>query len=329
VKVAVFSAKPYDRRFLETANRGSGHELTFFEARLGPDTASLADGSEAVCPFVNDLLDRPTLQRLAAGGTRYLALRSAVYNHVDLEAARELGMKVARVPAYSPEAVAEHTVALMLALERKIHRAAARVREGNFSLDGLLGRTLHGRTVGVVGTGRIGVAVIRILNGFGCRVLAHDAHRNPDAVGAEYVDLETLLRSSDIVSLHLPLTPETHHLLDDDAIGCCLKPGAIVVNTSRGALIDTAAVIEGLKSGRVGGLGIDVYEEEAGLFFEDLSNVVIQDDVFSRLLTFPNVIVTGHQGFFTEDALEAIATTTIGNLDAFAAGRSSGNEVGD
>jgi D-lactate dehydrogenase len=331
VQVAVFSAKPYDRRFLEAANRTAGHELTFFETRLGPATARLAEGFEAVCPFVNDLLDRATLERLAAGGTRLLALRSAGYNHVDLDAARELGITVSRVPTYSPEAVAEHTVALMLVLERKIHRAHARVREGNFALEGLLGRTMHGRTVGVLGTGRIGMAVVRILIGFGCRVLVHDPCRNPDAesLGAVYVDVKTLLSESDIVSLHLPLTPDTYHLLDEEAIACCLKPGATIVNTSRGALIDTAAVIAGLKSGRVGGLGIDVYEEEADLFFEDLSNQVIQDDVFSRLLTFPNVVVTGHQGFFTEEALASIAATTIENLTAFAGGGRSGNEVGD
>lgn len=329
MKVAVFSSKPYDRRFLSEAASGSGHELVFFEARLEKETAALADGFEAVCAFVSDTPDRPTLQRLASGGTRLLALRSAGFNHVDLDAAAELGITVSRVPAYSPEAVAEHTVALLLVLERKIHRAHARVREGNLALEGLLGRTLHGKTAGIVGTGAIGTAVARILAGFGCHILAADVRENPEviALGGRYVDLEDLLRCSDVVTLHLPLTPDTHHLIDEQAITCCLKPGAILLNTSRGGLIDTAAVIEGLKEGRLGGLGIDVYEEEADLFFEDLSDQVIQDDVFSRLLTFPNVLVTGHQAFFTEEALRAIAATTIANVSAFAAGERNGNEL--
>jgi D-lactate dehydrogenase len=329
MKAAVFSAKTHDERFLGAAADGSGHELVFFESHLRADTARLAEGFEAVCVFVNDTVDRPALERLAAGGTRLVALRSAGFNHVDLDAAAELGITVTRVPAYSPEAVAEHTVALLLALERKIHRAHARVREGNLALEGLLGRTLHGKTAGIVGTGAIGTAVARILNGFGCRILADDVAENPEVVGlgGRYVEREQLLRESDVISLHCPLTLDTFHLIDEHAITCCMKPGAVLLNTSRGALIDTAAVIEGLKEGRLGGLGIDVYEEEGNLFFEDLSNEVIQDDVFSRLLTFPNVIVTGHQAFFTEEALEVIASTTVANLTAFATGAPNGNEL--
>ncbi len=327
MRVAVFSAKPYDRRFLDAAN--SAHELVYFDAHLDRHTAPLADGFPAVCAFVNDQLDAPALERLTAGGTRFIALRSAGYNHVDLGAAARLALTVARVPAYSPHAVAEHTVALMLALNRKIHRAHARVREANFSLDGLLGFDLRSRTVGVVGTGKIGLVVAEILAGFGCEVVGCDPYPNQEAaaeVGMTYVGLDELYRRSDIVTLHTPLTPDTHHLIDAAALAQ-MKDGVMIVNTSRGALVDTAAVIEALKDGKVGYLGLDVYEEEGDLFFEDLSNRVIQDDVFSRLLTFPNVLITGHQAFFTEEALAGIAETTIANLDAFEAGTPSGNEL--
>ncbi len=259
---------------------------------------------------------------------RLIALRASGINNVDLEAATRHGLTVARVPAYSPHAIAEHTVGLMLALERKIHRAHARVREGNFSLEGLLGRELHGRTIGIVGTGSIGREVARILHGFGCRLVAHDIA--PDAglqaLGVTYLDLPALLERSEVVSLHCPLTPATHHLIDGATLGT-MRDGVMLVNTSRGGLVDTAAVIEGLKTGKVGSLGLDVYEEEESLFFADLSDQIIQDDVFSRLLTFPNVIVTGHQAFFTVEAMEQIAATTMGNISAFAAGRRSGNEV--
>jgi D-lactate dehydrogenase len=328
MRVAVFSTRPYDRRFLETANAGHGHELVFFEERLHCRTARLASGAEAVCAFVSDSLDAEAIDCLADEGVRLVALRASGINNVDLEAAARRGLAVARVPAYSPHAVAEHTVGLMLALERKIHRAHARVREGNFSLEGLLGRELHGRTVGIIGTGSIGRAVARILHGFGCRLLAHDIA--PDAglqpLGAVYVDLPALLRGSEVVSLHCPLTPATHHLIDGPALET-MQDGVMLVNTSRGALIDTVAVIEGLKTGKVGALGLDVYEEEESLFFSDLSGQIIRDDVFSRLLTFPNVIVTGHQAFFTVEAMEQIAATTLDNISAFAAGRHCGNEV--
>ncbi len=329
MEVAVFSAKPYDRRFLDAANLGSGHALTYFETHLDHHTAPLATGFDAVCVFVNDTVDAPALERLAEAGVGLVALRSAGFNHVDLKAAARLGLTVARVPAYSPHAVAEHTVGLMLALNRKIHRAHARVREANFSLDGLLGFDLHSRTVGIVGTGKIGLVVAEILAGFGCRLLGFDPYPDQDAAARlelEYVGLEELYRRADIVTLHSPLTPDTHHLIDHAALEL-MRDGVMIVNTSRGALIDTAAVVDALKRGKVGYLGLDVYEEEGDLFFDDLSDRVIQDDVFSRLLTFPNVLITGHQGFFTEEALWAIAETTVANLDAFSAGEASGNEL--
>ena len=319
VKVAVFSAKPHDLRFLAAANAVARHRLTFHDVRLSASTAALAEGAEAICAFVNDELSAPVIEALSERGIRLIALRSAGFNHVDLRAAKAAGLTVARVPAYSPHAVAEHTLALILTLNRKTHRAFNRVREGNFSLDGLLGFDLHGKTAGIIGTGAIGTVLARILLGFGCRVLAHDPFPNPEAtaLGVRYVSIPTLLADCDILTLQCPLTPETHHLIDDAAVAA-MKPGMMLVNTSRGAVIDTRAVIRGLKSGRIGSLGLDVYEEEADLFFEDLSDRIIPDDVFARLLTFPNVLITGHQGFFTEDALTAIAQTTIGNISAFA-----------
>jgi D-lactate dehydrogenase len=321
VRIAVFSSKPYDRQSLAEANRAHRHELEFFEPRLTPATSALAHGFDAVCPFVNDQLSAAVVADLASGGVRLLALRSAGFNHVDLAAAVEHGVTVARVPAYSPHAVAEHAVALLLALNRKLHRAYLRVREGNFALEGLLGFDLHGKTIGVVGTGRIGAIFCRILLGFGCRVLAFDLHPHDElgALGVEYVSFEALLPEADVLAFHLPLTPHTHHLVDAAAIER-MKTGVVLVNTSRGGLVDTRAVIRGLKSGKIGALGLDVYEEEADLFFEDLSGTVIQDDVFARLLTFPNVLVTGHQGFFTREALEAIAETTLANATAFEGG---------
>ncbi len=328
MRVVVFSTKPHDLTSLEAANEDHGHELTFLEPRLTLETVALADGYPVVCPFVNDELGPPVLERLAKFGVGLLALRSAGFSHVDVAAAMDLGIAVARVPAYSPHAVAEHTVGLILALDRKLHRAYARVREGNFSLDGLLGFDLYARTVGVVGTGAIGRVFARIMLGFGCRVVAFDPVPNEEtrALGVEYVELQMLFRSSDIVSLHAPLTPATHHLVDDRALGA-MKPGVMLINTSRGGLIDTSAVIEGLKSERIGALGLDVYEEEAGLFFEDLSWRIIQDDVLARLLTFPNVLVTAHQAFFTKEALRNIAETTLENITAFERGQSLPNEV--
>jgi D-lactate dehydrogenase len=326
--VAVFSTRSYDEQFLSAAAAEHGHHLVFFEPRLTLETAPLAVGFPAVCVFVNDNLDAAVLRVLAAGGTRLVALRCAGFNNVDLDAAEQLGIAVARVPAYSPHAVAEHTVGLMLALNRKIHRAHNRVREGNFALEGLLGFDMVGRVAGIVGTGRIGAIVARILHGFGCRLLAFDMHRNADceALGVQYVAWPQLLSDSDIITLHCPLTPQTHHLIDAQAIAR-MKPGVMLINTSRGKIIDTRAVIDGLKSGRIGHLGIDVYEEEADVFFEDLSHTVLQDDMLARLLTFPNVLVTGHQAFFTREALEEIARVTMQNITALEAGISDGNRV--
>lgn len=327
MKVAVFSTKPYDREFLNVANYDHEHELIFFEAQLNHNTALLASGSSAACIFVNDQADATTLQILAARGTRLLALRSAGFNHVDLKAAADLGMTVVRVPAYSPYAVAEHAVALILTLNRKTHRAYNRVREGNFSLNGLLGFDLHGRTVGVIGTGKIGFIFGQIMKGFGCQILAYDVHKNAqfEAVG-RYVDLPELFANSDIISLHCPLTPETHHLINQAAIAQ-MKPGVMLVNTSRGALIDTEMAVQGLKSQTIGALALDVYEQESDLFFEDLSNQIIQDDVFERLMTFPNVLVTGHQAFFTREALQSIAETTLTNITDIQQGRRCANEI--
>ncbi len=327
MRVAVFSSKPYDRESLERANRGV-HELTYFEPHLDRKTLPLAAGFGAVCAFVNDTLDASVLEGLAAGGVRLIALRSAGFNHVDLAAAEKLGLPVVRVPAYSPHAVAEHAVAMILALNRRIHRAFNRVREGNFALEGLLGFDLYGRTVGVIGTGKIGAVFAQIMKGFQCRVIAHDVAVNAElaALGVEYVKLSELFASSDIISLHCPLTPMTRHLIDDAAIAR-MKPGVMLINTSRGALVDTRAVIAGLKCGAIGYLGLDVYEEEADLFFEDLSGQVLQDDIFARLTTFPNVLVTAHQAFFTENALANIAETTIANISRFESGGEAPNRV--
>lgn len=322
MKIAVFSTKPYDRRGLDEANARHRHDLTYFDSRLTQETVGLASAFEAVCPFVNDELDSGVINALADGGTRLVTLRSAGFNHVDLAAAERRGLVVTRVPAYSPYAVAEHAVGLILTLNRRLHRAYARVREGNFSLEGLMGFDLQGKTVGVVGTGKIGTVFSRIMAGFGCRILAHDPYPSDELreLGGEYVELPLLLAKSDIIALHLPLTPQSHHLIDATAIEQ-MKPGAMLVNTSRGALVDTRAVIEGLKNEQIGALALDVYEEEADLFFEDLSQTVIRDDVFARLLTFPNVLITGHQGFFTREAMASIAETTLANATAFESGQ--------
>jgi D-lactate dehydrogenase len=318
MRIAVYSTQPYDRRFLEAANGRSGHELLFLEMRLIAQTTATAQGADAVCVFVNDVLDAGVLEALREHGIRLVALRCAGFNNVDLLAARALGLTVCRVPEYSPHAVAEHAVALILALNRNTHRAYARVREGNFALEGLLGFDLRGKTVGAVGTGRIGAVFLHIMAGFGCVLIAHDPQQNSEciAIGTEYVGLGELLARADIVSLHCPLTPQTRHLIDDTAVSR-MRRGAMLINTSRGAIVDTRALIKGLKSGAIGSVGLDVYEEEAHLFFRNLSDQILQDDVFARLLTFPNVIITAHQGFFTHEALTAIAETTIGNVSSF------------
>ncbi len=314
MKIAVFSAKRYDREFLEAA-AGGAHVLRFFEPHLSQETASLTAGFDVICAFVNDTLDAGVLEMIAEFGVKLIALRCAGFNNVDLHAAARLKIPVVRVPAYSPYAVAEHAVALILALNRKVHRAYNRVREGNFALDGLLGFDLHGRTVGVVGTGRIGAVFAHIMHGFGCQILCYDPFPSPARLppGARIESLEEIYEQSDIISLHCPLTPENNHLINPETLEC-MKDGVMLINTSRGALLDTPAVIAALKSGKVGALGLDVYEEEGDLFFEDLSCRIIPDDVFTRLLTFPNVLITGHQAFFTREALQNIAATTMANI---------------
>lgn len=327
MRAAVFSTKSYDREFLQGAAAAAGHELVFFEPRLTPLTAVLACGFPAICSFVNDQLTPELIEQLVAGGTKFVALRCAGFNQVDLEAARRHGLRIARVPAYSPYAVAEHTVGMMLCLNRKFHKANNRVREGNFSIEHLLGFDMHGKTAGVIGTGKIGAITAGILAGFGCKILLYDVFENEAcrSIG-RYVPLDELFSNSDIITLHCPLTPQTQHLIDEASLAR-MKPGVMLINTSRGALVDTQAAIEGLKSGQIGYLGLDVYEEEAELFFEDHSSRVIQDDVFMRLLTFPNVLITSHQAFFTRNALEEIARVTMANLTAFERGEPSDNDV--
>ncbi|WP_251975778.1 2-hydroxyacid dehydrogenase [Salinicola avicenniae] len=331
MKITLYSAQPYDCRSFDEvlASHFPDAELEFVyqEASLNLHTVALADKSDAVCVFVNDQLDADVLEALAAQGVRAIVLRCAGFNNIDLEAAHRLGLFVARVPAYSPEAVAEHALAMIMTLNRKTHRAFNRVREGNFALDGLLGVTLHGKTAGVVGTGRIGLCMARILQGLGCEVLGYDPYPSEafKAFG-EMVPLEALLARADIVSLHCPLTEQTHHLIDAKALAG-MKPGAMLVNTSRGALIDTPAVVEALKSRHLGALAIDVYEQESELFFHDHSAEIITDDVFARLASFPNVLITGHQGFFTVEALAEIAQVTCANLLAFAEGLECPNRL--
>jgi D-lactate dehydrogenase len=320
--VAVYDTKPYDRVSLTQAAGAEQIDWRFLEFRLGPNAVLAAAGAQAVCVFVSDCADRPVLEKLAEYGVRLLALRCTGFNNVDLDAARALGLTVTRVPVYSPYAVAEHVVALLLTLNRKIHRAFNRVRELNFALHGLVGFDLHGKTAGIVGTGKIGRITAQILRGFGMRVLAYDpypGHEWAQQHAVEYVDPGVLAASSDVVSLHVPLTPETRHMIRRETLAL-MKPGAILVNVSRGALIDTAALIEALKSGQLGGVALDVYEEEEGVFFEDLSGLVLQDDELARLLTFPNVLITSHQAFLTHEALSDIARTTVANLRALADG---------
>ncbi|MFZ9011736.1 MAG: 2-hydroxyacid dehydrogenase [Anaerohalosphaeraceae bacterium] len=321
MKVTVFNTKPYVEQFFTRVNADFHHELLFLEDHLTAETAVLAKGSRGVCIFVNDTTDAGILQQLKNVGVELIALRCAGFNNVDLEAAEKLGLCVVRVPAYSPYAVAEHTVGLILALNRRIYRAHTRVREGNFSLEGLMGFDLNKTTVGIVGTGKIGEIVSKILSGFGCDLYAFDPNENPECLklGVKYVSLEEIFKRCYIITLHCPLIPQTHHLIDDNAVEK-MRECVMLINTSRGALIDTKAVIKGLKSGRIGYLGLDVYEEEGDIFFEDLSNQIIQDDVFARLLMFPNVIVTGHQAFFTHNAVESIAQTTLSNIAAYEKG---------
>ena len=329
MRVAVFSTKSYDRSYLEEANRNYKHELVFFDPHLTAETCIMAEGFPCVCVFVNDNLNSETLNRLAKQGVGLIALRCAGFNNVDLKSSDSLGLTVVRVPAYSPNAVAEHTVALILALNRKIYRAYNRVREGNFSIEGLMGFNLHGKTIGIIGTGKIGTVVAKIMKGFGCNLIAHDPYPSSEckALGVRYISLSELFNESEIITLHCPLTPETYHLINEQALRQ-MKNGVILINTSRGGVIDTLAVIQALKSGKIAYLGLDVYEEEGDLFFQDLSDRIITDDVFARLLTFPNVIITGHQAFFTHEAMENIAETTLSNIKDFELGRTCPNQIG-
>ncbi|MFK7911810.1 MAG: 2-hydroxyacid dehydrogenase [Akkermansiaceae bacterium] len=321
MKVAVFSTKPHDEEFLPAGMPEISHEFVFFQNQLRAETASLAEGCDAVCVFVNDDLSADCQEKLKEMGIRLIVLRCAGFNNVDLQAANDLGMVVLRVPEYSPYAVAEYALAMLMTLNRHIHKAYSRVRDGNFALKGLMGFDLHGKTVAVIGTGKIGIVFCRILAGFGVKILAYDPVPNSEleSLGVQYRALEELWQEADVISLHCPLTPETCHLIDDASLELC-KNGVFLVNTSRGGLVDTAAAVKHLKGGKIGGLALDVYEEEAGLFFENLSDEVIADDMLMRLTTFSNVLITSHQAFFTREALERIASVTIGNLSAFERG---------
>lgn len=328
MKVAVFNTKSYDRQFLEEANQKYQHDIVYFEAHLTMETCKLAYGFEGICIFVNDILERDVLKLLAENGTRLIVLRCAGFNNIDLDAAHEFGFTIIRVPAYSPHGVAEHAVAIMLALNRKIYRSHNRIREGNFSLEGLMGFEMYGKTMGIMGTGKIGQVLANIMTGFGMNIVAFDKYVNPEceAMGVRYCSVEELFAQSDIISLHLPLHTDTHHIINQAAIDR-MKDNVMLINTSRGGLIDTKAAIAGLKSGKIGSLGLDVYEVEEDLFFEDLSGELLQDDVFARLLTFPNVVITGHQAFFNDTALKNIADMTVKNIADFRDGTIDRNNV--
>ena len=328
MKIAVFSTKSYDKIYLEKHKEKSNHIFTYFETALNADTTNLTIGFEAVCVFVNDKVDKETLENLSKNGIKLIALRCAGFNNVDVKAAQEKNIKVVRVPAYSPEAVAEHAVAMILTLNRKTHKVYNRVRESNFSLENLTGFNLYGKTIGVIGTGQIGIAFCKIMIGFGCKIIAYDIKKSEELIskGVDYQSLDEVLKNSDVISLHCPLAEETHHLFDKSAFSK-MKDGAMLINTSRGALINTKDAIEALKKGKIGYLGIDVYEQEEHLFFKDLSESIIQDDLIQRLISFPNVLITPHQGFFTEEALTQIAITTIKNISDFEEGKELVNEV--
>lgn len=329
MKIAFFDSHQFDQICFEKENKNFAHDIIFLTTRLTEQSAALASGCVCVCAFVNDTINRTTLEILAKNGTRLIALRCAGYNHVDLASAKEFGIKIVRVPEYSPHAVAEHAVALILSLNRKIHRAYNRVREGNFSLEGLVGFDLFQKKVGVIGTGRIGAVLSQILLGFGCTVLAYDKVQNPELVkaGVQYADLEEIFKTADIVSLHVPLNPETHHLINEKTLSL-MKRGVMLINTGRGGLVDTPALIAALKTNHVGSAGLDVYEEEEGVFFQDFSAKVLQDDQLARLLTFNNVLLTSHQAFLTHEALQNIAATTLTNISIYKKGLPLQNEVG-
>ncbi|MFT2090688.1 2-hydroxyacid dehydrogenase [Paraglaciecola sp. 2405UD69-4] len=318
MKIAFYNTKQYDKTYFDHAILGTSHEIRYLSCHLNKETASLVDGEKVICAFINDTLDADVLTILQQKGVKLIALRSAGFNHVDLECAKNLGLAVVRVPAYSPYSIAEHAVALLLSLNRGIHRAYNRTREGDFSLSNLMGFDLHNKTVGVIGTGKIGQAFIKIMHGFGCKILAHDPYPNEECInlGANYVSLDEIFVQSNIISLHCPLTSDTQHLINQVSLDK-MQDGVAIINTSRGKLVDSKAMIQALKKGKVGLLGLDVYEEEETLFFEDLSAQGIQDDVLARLTTFPNVIITSHQGFFTHEAMSNIAKTTLENINQF------------
>ena len=328
MKIAVFSAKSYDKVYFEKYKANSKHTFTYFENALNVDTTNLTIGFEGVCVFVNDKIDKNTLENLSKNGVKIIALRCAGFNNIDLKTAQEVNIKVVRVPAYSPQAVAEHAVALILTLNRKTHKVYNRVRESNFSLENLTGFNIFGKTIGVIGTGQIGIAFCEIMIGFGCKVIAYDIKKSQELIakGVDYQSLNKVLASADIISLHCPLTPKTHHLFNKSTFAK-MKQGAMLINTSRGALIKTEDAIIALKKGKIGYLGIDVYEQEENLFFKDLSESIVQDDLIQRLISFPNVLITPHQGFFTEEALTQIALTTMKNISDFEDGLSLKNEV--
>lgn len=327
IRLAVFSSKKYDITYLEQFDQ-QRFSFTFIEAKLSNETVKLAKDHDAICIFVNDEANAYVLEQLHQFNIKHIALRCAGFNNIDLKKAQQLSFNICRVPEYSPQAVAEHSVGLMLTLSRKFHKAYNRVRDGNFALDGLMGFNLFNKTVGIIGTGNIGLATINILKGFGCNIICFDPQQNDDVIklGAHYVELTELFKQSDVISLHCPLNTHTQHLIDQSSIEL-MKDNVMVINTSRGGLIDTKAIITALKQQKIGYLGLDVYELESDLFFEDLSNTIIQDDIFQRLLSFPNVMITGHQGFFTHEAIETIAQTTLNNLELLAQGKPSGNEI--
>lgn len=327
MKVAFFSTQKYDREFFLRENDKFGFNLVFHESHLKEETLGLAAGFKVICVFVNDCITENMLIKLKENGTELIALRCAGFNNIDIKAAQRLGIKIVRVPAYSPYAVAEHTLALILSLNRRIHKAYNRVRESNFCLDGLLGFDLYGKKAGIIGTGKIGKLVAKLLSSFGCEVYLYDAFPDKDFQIGTYTDLNTLLSSVDILSLHCPLTPETKHLISKETLEL-MNNGVMIINTSRGALIKAKDAIQGLKSGKIGYLGLDVYEEEENLFFEDHSNSIIQDDTLMRLISFPNVIITAHQAFFTQNAMRNIAVTTLMNIKDFQEGKDLINIVG-
>jgi D-lactate dehydrogenase len=328
MRIAVFSTKSYDQEYFEKYAQNNEYNFSFFETPLNKDTANLTIGFDIVCVFVNDNVDLSTIEILSKNEVKLIALRCAGFNNIDIEAAKANNIKVVRVPAYSPEAVAEHAVALILTLNRKTHKAYNRVREGNFSLKNLIGFNIHGKTIGVIGTGQIGQTFCRVIKGFGCKIIAFDIFQSQELIdsGVTYLPLDAVFKQSDILSLHCPLNPDTKHIINDQSIAL-MKKGVMIINTSRGALINTVDVIKGLSNRKIGYLGIDVYEQEEKLFFEDLSERIIQDDLILRLNSFPNVLITSHQAFFTKEAMDEITCTTLENINAFEKNLPLENEV--